>query len=98
MECLELLRQKRTLEAKLSAFERMEDDLNKLYADQLAIAVEEEIMKQVFKDTGIKGSPHGHGITTISQLEKAIDHERSFDGMFTAEETKCLKTKSTMCT
>ena len=62
----------------------------------MAIAVEEEIMKQVFKDTGIKGSPHGHGITTISQLEKAIDHERSFDGMFTAEETKRLKTKSTM--
>ena len=82
-------RRARNLEAKLSAFERMEDNLNKLNAGQLVIAVEEEIVKQVFKDTGIT---RGRGITTISQLEKAIDHERSFDGMFTAEETKRLKT------
>ena len=68
----------------------MEDDLNKLHV-YAAIAIEKEIMKWVFKDTGIKENPHGRGIITISQLEKAIDHERSFDGMFTAEEQSAWK-------
>lgn len=77
----------KTLKAKLANLETMEEDMEKLYAGQLAFAVEDVIIGRVFKDSQIKESPLSRGITTISQLEKDIcDY-----GTFTGEETRHIK-------
>ena len=88
---LDLLSENKTLKDKLATLERMEEDMDKLYAAQLAIAVEEEIIKRVFKDSQIQKIPLICKLT-VSQLEKVIlGDKKYYGGIFTEEERKRLE-------